>query len=93
MEERKNYGLILLKIIIQIQLFPHCDFSKFTGNSYLKLGFKKERLNKAGFIWWDSKINQIFWRNGDKHKDMKEKGYLKIYDGGQLVFIWNKENS
>lgn len=74
-------------------VISYCDFSKFTGNSYLKLGFKKERLNKPGFIWWDSKINQIFWRNPYKHKDMKEKGYLKIYDAGQLVFIWNKENS
>ena len=74
-------------------VISYCDFSKFTGNSYLKLGFKKERLNKPGFVWWDSKINQIFWRNPYKHKDMKEKGYLKIYDAGQLVFIWNKENS
>ena len=66
----------------------YCDFSKFTGNSYLKLGFKKERLNKPGFVWWDGKFN-VFWRNPEKHKEMKEK-YIRIFDAGQLVFIWNK---
>ena len=70
-------------------VISYCDFSKFTGNSYLKLGFKKERLNKPGFVWWDSKINQVFWRSPEKNQEMKEK-YIKIYDCGQLVFTWNK---
>lgn len=69
-------------------VISYCDFSKFTGNSYLKLGFKKERLNKPGFVWWDSKTNQVFWRSPEKNQEMKEK-YIKIYDAGQLVFIWN----
>ena len=69
-------------------VISYCDFSKFTGNSYLKLGFKKERLNKPGFVWWDNKINQVFWRSPEKNQEMKEK-YIKIYDAGQLVFIWN----
>ena len=68
----------------------YCDFSKFTGNSYLKLGFKKERLNKPGFVWYDNSRNQIFLRTPWKHKKMKDEGYLKIYDAGQLVFVWNK---
>ena len=68
----------------------YCDFSKFTGNSYLKLGFKKERLNKPGFVWYDNLTGEIFWRNPYKNQEMKEKNYLKIYDCGQLVFIWNK---
>ena len=68
----------------------YCDFSKFTGESYLKLGFKKERLNKPGFVWWDSKYNQVFWRNPYKNQEMKEKGYLKLFDAGQLVFTWFK---
>ena len=66
----------------------YCDFSKFTGESYLKLGFKKERLNKPGFVWYDNTINQVFWRNPYQNQEMKEKGYLKIYDCGQLVFTW-----
>ena len=70
-------------------VISYCDFSKFTGNSYLKLGFKKERLNKPGFVWWDKESNQVFGRTPSKHKEMKEK-YIKIYDAGQLVFVWNK---
>ena len=66
----------------------YCDFSKFTGSSYERLGFKKERLNKPGFVWYDNSINQVFWRNPYKNQEMKEKGYLKIYDCGQLVFTW-----
>lgn len=69
-------------------VISYCDFSKFTGNSYEKLGFKKERLNKPGFVWWNKKTNEIYWRNPYKNKEMIEKGYLKIYDCGQLVFSW-----
>ena len=68
----------------------YCDFSKFTGNSYLKLGFKKERLNKPGFVWYDEKTKEVFWRDPFHHKEMKNKGFLQIYDCGQLVFVWNK---
>ena len=71
-------------------VISYCDFSKFTGDSYLKLGFKKERLNKPGFVWWDKNLNVTYPRSPWKHNEMKEKGYLKIYDAGQLVFVWNK---
>jgi hypothetical protein len=69
-------------------VISYCDFSKFTGESYLKLGFKKERLNKPGFVWWDKNIGEIFNRNPSHHQKMKEKGYYKIYDAGQLVFTY-----
>ena len=69
----------------------YCDFSKFTGNSYLKLGFNLERLNKPGFVWWDSKLNITYWRSPYKHKEMKEK-YIRIFDAGQLVFVWKDIN-
>lgn len=66
----------------------YCDFSKFTGDSYLKIGFKKERLNKPGFVWWDKNTNETYWRDPYKNQEMKAKGYSKIYDCGQLVFSW-----
>lgn len=70
-------------------VISYCDFSKFTGDSYLKLGFKKERLNKPGFVWWENNTNRIFWRNPYQNQEIKKKGYYKIWDCGQLVFIWN----
>ena len=71
-------------------VISYCDFSKFTGDSYLKLGFNKERLNKPGFVWWDKKLNLTYPRSPHKHQEMKEAGYLKIYDCGQLVFVWER---
>ena len=71
-------------------ILSYCDFSKFNGNSYLKLGFKFERLNNPGFVWWDKNKDVVYWRNPYKHKEMKDAGYLKIYDCGQLVFTWNQ---
>lgn len=67
----------------------YCDFAKFTGESYLKLGFKKEKLNYPGFVWYDRAKEMIYLRTPWKHQEMKEKGYLKIYDCGQFVFVWN----
>ena len=46
-------------------------------------------LNKPGFVWWDNRNNIIYLRSPHKHKEMKEK-YIRIFDAGQLVFIWNK---
>lgn len=69
-------------------VISYCDFSKFDGDSYLKLGFTKERLNKPGFVWWSNKGNCVYWRNPYKHNEYKEKEYSQIYDCGQLVFVW-----
>ena len=70
-------------------IISYCDFSKFNGDSYLRLGFKLKQLNKPGFVWWDSKTKQVYQRSPWKHQEMKEK-YIKIYDCGQLVFIYKK---
>ena len=67
----------------------YCDFSKFTGNSYLKLGFKLKQLNKPGFVWYDKVKDYVYWRNPSKHQEYKDK-YFQIYDCGQLVFEWYK---
>ena len=67
----------------------YCDFSKFTGNSYLKLGFKLKQLNKPGFVWYDKVKDCVYWRNPSKHQEYKDK-YFQIYDCGQLVFEWYK---
>ena len=67
----------------------YCDFSKFTGDSYLRLGFKLKQLNKPGFVWYDKVKDCVYWRNPQKHQEMKQK-YFQIYDCGQLVFEWYK---
>lgn len=71
-------------------VISYCDFSKFNGDSYLRLGFKQERLNKPGFVWWDKIKNIVYPRTPWKHQEYKNKNFVKIYDAGQLVFLWNK---
>ena len=71
-------------------VISYCDFSKFSGDSYLKLGFENIRLNKPGFVWFDLNTGGVFSRSPNKHKEMKDK-YIQIYDAGQLVFVWNKK--
>ena len=68
-------------------VLSYCDYSKFNGSSYLKLGFKKSRLNKPGFVWYDEKNRNIHWRNPYKHKEYSKK-FIKVWDCGQLVFLW-----
>ena len=67
-------------------IISYCDFSKFDGHSYLELGFKKERLNKPGFWWYNQDKKEVYQRTPWKHNEYKN--YLKLYDCGQLVFIW-----
>ena len=68
----------------------YCDFSKFTGESYLKLGFKEEKIN-LDFVWWEQGTNLIFWRNPYKNKELSNK-CLKIWGSGQKTFVWNQMN-
>ena len=78
-----------LKLYSPNSVISYCDFGKFSGNSYLNIQFKKERLNKPGFVWWDNNSNEVFWRDPYNNQEMKKK-YTKIWDAGQLVFVWNK---
>ena len=72
-------------------VISYCDFSKFYGESYLKLGFKFKKLNSSGFVWYDKNNNETFWRNPYDNQNLKQKEYDKIWDCGQLVFEWFKE--
>ena len=65
----------------------YCDFGKFDGHSYIKLGFEKKRLNKPGFVWYDMNLKQIYQRTPWKHNEYKNFYSLSI--GGiksQLIF-------
>lgn len=90
-------------------IVSYCDISKFTGNIYLKLGFKSEVswITKPNYKWVNSYTNDVLSRyQTQKHKllekglgtpdqtedeIMEDLGYLKIYDAGNLKFIWQKQ--
>ena len=85
-------------------ILTYSDISKFTGNTYSRAGFKVDGFTEPNYIWWDSNKNEVLTRyQTQKHKllelglgnkeqteddIMKELGYLKIYDSGNLRLIY-----
>ena len=88
-------------------IVTYCDISKFTGNVYIKLGFKTEVLLEPNYIW----INPITDDKMTRYQTMKHRliklglgnkeqtedeimealGYLKIYDCGNLKLVWSAD--
>ena len=87
-------------------IISYCDFSKFTGDVYTRLGFKQKGKPKPSKHWSRSEehitdnllrqrgYDQLFGTNYGKGTSndelMLENGWLPIYDCGQITFIWNK---
>lgn len=72
----------------------------FDGNSFLKAGFELSHKTEPGYFWANKYSSTILSRHKtQKHKlntelteseYMKMCGYVKIWDCGQLVFIFKK---
>jgi len=76
------------------------------GNLYHKLGFELSHISEPNYFYFKENDRTLYSRNKfQKHKlkkfveysedkteweIMKDSGYRKIYDSGNLVFIWNK---
>lgn len=72
----------------------------FDGNSFLKSGFKLSHKTEPGYFWANQHSHEILSRyKTQKHKlnttlteseFMVSKGYVKVWDCGQLVFVLEK---
>ena len=87
-------------------IISYCDFSKFTGDVYLRLGFKQQGIAKPSKHWckgtkhitdnllrqrgYDQLFKANFGKGTSNEELMLEHGWLPIYDCGQLTFIWYK---
>jgi hypothetical protein len=84
-------------------IISYCDRKFFNGDVYKKLGMKKINSQTPNYVWVknNSKIDIKTRYDTQKHKIsdetnkhltedqiMKSKGYMKIYDCGQDVFVW-----
>lgn len=82
----------------------YCDLSKFTGGSYLKLGFKPVSVTEPGYVWCNNHYKVLSRYETQRHKlyelgytdksmsedDIMHKlGYMKIYNSGNLKLIWS----
>ena len=85
------------------RVISYCDFQKFTGSQYIRLGFKLDHISEPGYVWWKQSGNIVMTRYqsqkqrliklglGTKEKTedeiMYNQGFIKIYNSGNLVFI------
>ena len=85
-------------------IITYTNIAKFTGNIYLKLGFKLCEVTEPNYVWTKNKFNETLSRyQTQKHKlieqglgtenqtedeIMKSLGYLKVYDCGNLKLEW-----
>lgn len=88
-------------------IISYCDFSKFNGEVYVRLGFKQKGKTNPSKHWSKGNkhitdnllrqrgFDQLFKTNYGKGTSneqlMIEHNWLPIYDAGQITFIWLKE--
>ena len=73
----------------------YCEADKFSGSSYLRLGFTLERLTPPGYLYykdgWESHSRLEFQKSkldgeGTEWEIMERNGWLRLFDYGQLKF-------
>lgn len=85
-------------------VITYVNIGKFTGNTYPKLGFKFQKFTKPGYVWFNCNTKDLKSRystqksklvkdglgTNDETEDtiMKRLGYIKIFDSGNLVLLW-----
>lgn len=70
-------------------VFSYCDFNKFNGKGYEKLGMKFIGYSGPDMKWL---INgKVYNRNPRKNNELKELAEAKIYGAGSKKYLWQKE--
>lgn len=88
-----------------LSIISYCDITKFDGKVYKRLDFKLDSVTPPNYVWC-GKDNQIFTRyQTQKHRllelgvgedtlseteIMENLGYFKIYNSGNIKYIYNK---
>ena len=95
-----------IDVISPQSIISYCDFSKFSGEVYTRLGFKQKGSIVPSKHWsrgsqhitdnllrqrgYDQLFNASYGKGTSNEELMIEHGWLPIYDCGQITFIWNK---
>lgn len=90
-----------------ISIISYCDIAKFSGDVYLRLGFKFDHHSGVAKVWsknrskitdnllrqrgYDQLFNTDYGKGVDNELLMLKHGWLPIYDCGQNVYIWKKD--
>jgi hypothetical protein len=74
-------------------ILSYSHICKTRGKIYETLGFELKNISRPGYVWW-LKDNEYKTRYQtmmiNETKIMTEKGYIKIYDCGNKVWIYKK---
>ena len=93
-----------LKIHNPISIISYCDYSKFTGEVYERLGFKRKGKLQPSKHWsrgsehitdnllrqrgYDQLFNTNYGKGTSNEELMLKDGWLPVYDCGQITFVW-----
>lgn len=76
------------------KIISYCNLSKGKGDLYLNLGMKYIKITSPNYFW-TSNSGEILSRYSTQMKNediiMKEKGYMKNYDCGNLIFVLERK--
>lgn len=70
-------------------VFSYCDFNKFNGKGYNKLGMKFIGYTGPD-MKWILKNGNVINRNPNKHKEIKSLSMAQIYGAGSKKYIWKE---
>ena len=89
------------------QIISYCDLQKFTGKVYDRLGFKLDGITKPNYKWVSRDEKDVLSRYETQKKNLADfgydidsmteddimtlRGYFKVYDCGNLRFIWSPQ--
>lgn len=90
-------------------VISYCDISKFQGEVYSRLGFKNDGLTPPNYKWVMPVTHEVISRyKAQKHKLVEKSlgnlseteaiimhrlGYVRVYDCGNLRFIWSRDGN
>ena len=85
-------------------IISYCDFSKFSGDVYERLGMKFDKLTNPQLIWvkgnkyineslllklgYDKLFNTNYGKGTSNEELMKQNGWIGVYNCGQLRYVY-----
>ncbi len=89
----ESYLKILFQHFIEKYKANHitykCDYSKTNGIEFQRLGFVVNKKTKPEKHWYNIKTDEHIVDNGDENEQsLLDKGFLLVYDCGQLILEW-----
>lgn len=72
-----------LKTHSPTSIVTYSDLDKFDGNTYLKLGFKYDKITEPSFFWFDGNVRE----NRFKYRKPTN-NLIKVFNSGNKRFIW-----